>query len=139
MKGYDFLKIALQGETRPKTIIKTEHERQYADDWKEYDYYIFHADNMFHRCNEEGKLGSKYQDRFLNYKVLQKDFVVHYIPAEEEIEDNKKIEKLDKELIYVREPNGFEHPDSELPSKEKMFNKINEIIDKLNEVLNEKD
>lgn len=49
-----------------------------------------------------------------------------------ELEEGKKIpEKLEKKLIYTREPNGFEHPDSELPSAEEFFNKINEIIDYL--------
>ena len=50
----------------------------------------------------------------------------------EHLEEEKKIpEKLEKKLIYTREPNGFEHPDSELPSAKEMFNKINEIIDYL--------
>lgn len=48
------------------------------------------------------------------------------------VEEEKKIpEKLKKKSIYTREPNGFEHPDTELSSKEEMFDKINEIIDYL--------
>ena len=76
MYGYELLTMANKGELEPKTIVKTSHERQYCDDWKDYDYYIYHNDNMFHRCNKDGKLGSKYQDRFLNYKVLQKTFEI---------------------------------------------------------------
>lgn len=66
MTGIDLLKMAQEGKLRPKTIVKTSNE----------DYYIYQNDNMFHRCNENGKLGSKYQDRFLNYKVLNKDFEI---------------------------------------------------------------
>lgn len=73
-KGYEILHKAMNGELENGTIIKTKHERQYCDDWREGDYYIYFKDGMFHRCNGNGKLGAKYQDRFLNYKVLKKDF-----------------------------------------------------------------
>lgn len=75
MTGIDLLKMAQEDKLKPKTIVKALHERQYFDDRVE-DYYIYQNDNMFHRCNENGKLGSKYQDRFLNYKVLNKDFEI---------------------------------------------------------------
>lgn len=74
MTGIDLLKMAQEGKLNSKTIVKTLHERHYFDDRDE-DYYIY-QDNMFHRCNENGKLGSKYQDRFLNYEVLNKDFEI---------------------------------------------------------------
>ena len=76
MKGYTYLKYGLDGDLEPKTIIRTEHISEYEsfDGTKDYDYYIFENDNMFHRCDKNGKLGAKYQDRFLNYKVLNKEF-----------------------------------------------------------------
>lgn len=87
MKGYEILSKVLNDEIKPKTIIMTEHEGQYFDDYKTYDYYLVENDKMLHRCNEDGKLGAKYQDRFLNYKVLEKDFEIYKI-----IEEDKKIE-----------------------------------------------
>lgn len=89
MKGYEILSKVLNDEIKPKTIIMTEHESQFFDDYKTYDYYLVENDKMLHRCNEDGKLGAKYQDRFLNYKVLEKNFEIY-----KNIEEDKKIEKL---------------------------------------------
>lgn len=86
-KGYEILSKVLNDEIKPKTIIMTEHESQYFDDYKTYDYYLVENDKMLHRCDKDGKLGAKYQDRFLNYKVLEKDFKIYKI-----IEEDKKIE-----------------------------------------------
>ena len=95
MKGYDYLKKALDGELKSKTIIKTVNKLGNLEMNKEfdnnYDYYIYENDNMFHRCNKDGKLGAKYQDRFLNYKVLEKDFEF-YCVLEEEKEIPEKID-----------------------------------------------
>lgn len=134
MKGYDYLKKALDGDIEYKTIIMTKN--LYEDEWHNYDYYIYEKDRMFHRCNSEGKLGMKYQDRFLNYKVLEKDFEFCCVLEEK----NKIPEKLEeprynKGRYYIKDING---DDSEISGIERTFRlKINEIIDTL-EMLNDK-
>ena len=80
------LELARDGELKPKTILRTKHEKQYFDD-RDYDYYIYYGDNQFHRCDENGKLGAKYQTRFLNYEVLNKEFEL-ILP-----EEDKEIDK----------------------------------------------
>lgn len=125
MKGYDYLKKALDGKLEPKTIIKTRHEITDEDLGKMidiYDYYIYQNDNMFHRCNKDGKLGAKYQDRFLNYKVLEKDFEF-YCVLEEEKKIPEKLEYYDDSIAWVIDDVG------QLSDVDKV------IIDKLNEVL----
>ena len=111
MKGYEWLQRAMNGELEPRTIIITEHQAQYFDDHKEYDYYIYHKDNMFHRCNEKGQLGAKFQDRFLNYKVLNKTFSYYCVLAEEdkkiEYEDIEEFGTIKYDLGYV----DFKNPE----------------------------
>ena len=84
-KGYDILKGALDRDIEYNTIIRTKHTITNEDLGKiiDYDYYIYGKDRMFHRCNSEGKIGAKYQDRFLNYKVLEKDFEFYKILEED--------------------------------------------------------
>lgn len=123
MKGYEILSKVLNDEIKPKTIIMTEHEGQYFDDYKTYDYYLVENDKMLHRCNEDGKLGAKYQDRFLNYKVLEKDFEIYKI-----IEEDKKIEKLEICTSGIMGFDGVENIASALK------NKINELIDEVNKL-----
>ena len=86
--GIEILRMARDGELKPKTILKTKHIGDYFDDYRDYDYYIYYGDTQFHRCNENGKLGSKFQNRFLNYEVLNKKF---------ELIEPKKIEKCNEE------------------------------------------
>jgi hypothetical protein len=133
MKGYTYLKYGLDGDLEPKTIIRTEHISKYEsfDGTKDYDYYIFENDNMFHRCDKNGKLGAKYQDRFLNYKVLNKDFEMYCFleePQEHKIPEKFKVHSWgdkDKYGSYI---------DSPFPTNEEFMNKINEIIDYLEEI-----
>lgn len=131
--GITLLAMARDNELKPKTILRTEHEKQYVGD-KDYDYYIYHGDNQFHRCDEKGKIGAKYQNRFLNYEVLYKEFEL--IKSEEE----KDIEELEKDVEYI------EHPEKEYPDriekryyydKDKMGNKINELVRELNKIKKE--
>ena len=96
-KGYEYLYKAMNGELENGTIIKTKHESQYFDDYQVYDYYIYHNDGMLHRCNKHGELGLKSQDRFLNYKVLNKDFEFYCVLA---IEEDNRIEKFETEYTY---------------------------------------
>lgn len=117
-KGYEYLYKAMNGELENGTIIKTKHKSQYFDDYQEYDYYIYRNDGMFHRCNEQGKLGAKYQDRFLNYKVLNKNFEFDCVLATEE--DNR-IEKFSTEYTY-----------SELDFE--IINYLNRLRDKINKL-----
>ena len=119
MKGYEILSKVLNNEIKPKTIIMTEHESQYFDDYKTYDYYLIGNDKMLHRCNEDGKLGAKYQDRFLNYKVLEKSFEIYKI-----IEEDKKIENC-------KGYEGFLAIDDYI---EYLKTKINELIDEVNKM-----
>ena len=129
MKGYTYLKYGLDGDLEPKTIIRTEHISEYEsfDGTKDYDYYIFENDNMFHRCNKDGKLGAKYQDRFLNYKVLNKEFQLYCVL--EEPQEHKIPEKLDQTLNLIDvEEKGYYRC-----IMENIF-KINEIIDYLEEI-----
>lgn len=104
MKGYTYLKYGLDGDLEPKTIIRTEHISEYEsfDGTKDYDYYIFENDNMFHRCNKDGKLGAKYQDRFLNYKVLNKEFQLYCVL--EEPQEHKIPEKIPLNYADDRKP-----------------------------------
>lgn len=131
MKGYDYLKKALDGELKPKTIIKTRHEITDEDLGKvidTYDYYIYQNDNMFHRCNKDGKLGAKYQDRFLNYKVLEKDFEFYCVLEEEK--------KIPEKLSNIKFENGKFY----LPVGNKHKYIIREVdkvfLDKINEIIN---
>ena len=80
IKGYDILKYALDRDIEYNTIIRKKHT---YEDGYDYDYYIYCKDRMFHRCNKDGKLGAKYQDRFLNYKVLEKDFEFYKVLEED--------------------------------------------------------
>ena len=139
MKGYTYLKHGLDGDLKPKTIIRTEHISEYEsfDGTKDYDYYIFKNDNMFHRCDENGKLGvnTKGQDRFLNYKTLTKEFEIFKVIEDEPKED--KIEKLNTYILLENVDNDIsftlEEQAKYINKNTKMFfNKINEIIDKIN-------
>ena len=116
MKIIDLLNKIANGEEVPK-IIKYD-DFTYWYDKTEKDYYRY--------------IGYDLDNDDVEY-LINGGFISDILNDEVEIiEEEKKIpEKLEKELIYVREPNGFEHPDSELPSKEEMFNKINEILDYL--------
>ena len=129
MKGYTYLKYGLDGELEPKTIIRTEHTNEYKsfDGTKDYDYYIFGNDNMFHRCDKNGKLGAKYQDRFLNYKVLNKEFQLYCVL--EEPKEHKIPEKINTEEI-----NGKICGTYATGLDVVMLNKINEILDYLEEI-----
>lgn len=121
-KGYEYLNKAMKGDLEPKTIIKTEHKKQFFDDFTEYDYYIYHNDGMFHRCSKSGKLGAKFQDRFLNYKVLNKDFEFYCVLADEE----KELEKLGK----IDDNDGYIDQNDVI----KIAKKVDEIIDKIKEL-----
>lgn len=133
MTGIDLLKMAQEGKLNSKTIVKTSHERHYFDDRDE-DYYIY-QDNMFHRCNENGKLGSKYQDRFLNYKILSKSFKIYKIIEEpdlfEMIDDYKEPKKIE---IPKHIPNDvIQNLDVSIYGNEMkcIAHKVNEIINYL--------
>jgi len=111
---YELLGMVKDGKELPKKVrvldVIYEFDDHYGDYFnKELDRYLF----VYMTSEEEWKLSY-----FLNIQV-------------EIIEEKKIPEKLEKKLIYTREPNGFEHPDSELPSAEEMFKKINEICDYL--------
>ena len=126
MKGYTYLKYGLDGDLEPKTIIRTEHISEFEsfDGTKDYDYYIFENDNMFHRCNKDGKLGAKYQDRFLNYKVLNKEFELYCVLEE------PQEHKIPEKLSFILHGDDI----AEIPSNEMLMNKINEILDYLKEI-----
>ena len=126
MKGYEILSKVLNNELKPKTIIMTKHEIEYFDDSKDYDFYLVGNDKMIHRCNKEGKLDAKFQDRFLNYKVLQKDFEIYKV-----IEEEKEIEELELEKGSL--------DDKEFLAKYITHNryKINELVRELNKIKKE--
>ena len=135
MKGYTYLKHGLDGDLEPKTIIRTEHISEYEsfDGTKDYDYYIFENDNMFHRCNKDGKLGAKYQDRFLNYKVLNKEFQLYSVleePQEHKIPD--KIDQWDRKWHYTYYKK--EQLNQIQDNIEQLRQKYNKIIDYLEEI-----
>lgn len=130
MKGYEILSKVLNNELKPKTIIMTKHEIEYFDDSKDYDFYLVENDKMIHRCNKEGKLGEKFQDRFLNYKVLQKDFEIYKVIEEEkeleeiEIQENRKV-RYDKDKFIESMFNHFY--DMDLEVRKKLNDAIKEI------------
>ena len=135
MKGYEILSKVLNNELKPKTIIMTKHEIECFDDSKDYDFYLVENDKMIHRCNKEGKLGAKFQDRFLNYKVLQKDFEIYKV-----IEEEKEMEELsllgdprvtceDSFLSRILTNNNKEHNE--------IINKINELVREVNKIKKE--
>jgi hypothetical protein len=135
MKGYTYLKYGLDGDLEPKTIIRTEHISEYEnfDGTKDYDYYIFENDNMFHRCDKNGKLGAKYQDRFLNYKVLNKDFEMYCVL--EEPQEHKIPDKIcTNRIINTKDILEFEMIQNKINAEYTYV--INEILDYL-EVNNE--
>lgn len=135
MKGYTYLKYGLDGELEPKTIIRTEHTNEYEsfDGIKDYDYYIFGNDNMFHRCDKNGKLGAKYQDRFLNYKVLNKEFQLYCVleePKEHKIPE--KIDQWDRQWHYTYYKK--EQLNQMQDNIEQLRQKYNKIVDYLEEI-----
>lgn len=125
MKGYEILSKVLNNELKPKTIIMTKHEIEYFDDSKDYDFYLVGNDKMIHRCNKEGKLGAKFQDRFLNYKVLQKDFEIYKVIEED-------IEELNYKYI-----NTYGNISQHRKSEEQLIDKINELVRELNKIKKE--
>lgn len=127
MKGYDYLKKALDGELKPKTIIRTTHTMVESElNVKLHDYYIYENDNMFHRCNEQGKLGAKFQDRFLNYKVLEKDFEFYCV-----LEEEKKIPEKIKEDCFF----DMVEQDGDLVKIPYLTKVDTLLIDKINEII----
>lgn len=87
-----------------------------------YEYYKFtKGDGRFHRCDENGKLGAKGQKRFINYSMLKEEFEILEI-----IEEEKDIEKINI---------GKKRPVHRIKKIEK---KINELIDKINKLKEEK-
>ena len=115
--GIEILRMARDGELKPKTILKTKHIKEYFDD-RDYDYYIYYGDNQFHRCNENGKLGSKFQNRFLNYEVLKKEF---------ELIEPKEIKNIEEKYF----DDGFYTPEERLNV---CMNKLDELIDEVNKL-----
>ena len=144
MKGYTYLKYGLDGELEPKTIIRTEHISEYEsfDGTKDYDYYIFENDNMFHRCNKDGKLGAKYQDRFLNYKVLNKEFELYGVLKEpqehkipEKLEDISEIKCVGcKVEINIAGNKTLFDPDTPIVTEHCIY-KINQLIKNQKKIL----
>lgn len=133
MRGIDLLKMAYDGKLKPKTIVEATH------DDREKDYYIYQKDNMFHRCDEEGKLGSKYQDRFLNPKILEKEFTI-VKTLEENSEYIDYIYTSDR-YFFSNIQNGMTKEDRKqldsyfralMLSYDVMARKVNELIDKVN-------
>ena len=122
--GITILELARDGELKPKTILRTKHEKQYFDD-RDYDYYIYYGDNQFHRCDENGKLGAKYQTRFLNYEVLNKEFEL-ILPKED-----KEIEKIP--LPTFEEFKNMSTEERYLITA-KEYDLLDEIIDEVNKL-----
>ena len=119
--GITLLEMARDNKLKSRTILKTEYEKQYFDD-RDYDYYIYFGDNQFHRCNEKGILGSKFQNRFLNYETLKKEFE-HIEPKEE-----KEIEEIDMCTSGIMGFDGVENITSALKDK------INELVREVNKI-----
>ena len=122
--GITILELERDGELKPKTILRTKHEKQYFDD-RDYDYYIYYGDNQFHRCDENGKLGAKYQTRFLNYEVLNKEFEL-ILPKED-----KEIEKIP--LPTFEEFKNMSAEERYLITA-KEYDLLDEIIDEVNKL-----
>lgn len=124
--GIEILRMARDGELKPKSILKTKHEIQLFDDCRNFDYYIYFGDNQFHRCDENGKLGVKFQNRFLNYEVLAKEFEII-----EPVEENEDIEQLDPfnydEFKNMTSKERFEATIVE-------YDKINELVIAINKL-----
>ena len=139
MTGIDLLKMAQEGKLKPKTIVKALHERQYSDD-RFFDYYIYQNDNMFHRCNENGKLGSKYQDRFLNYKTLSKSFEIYKIIEEpdlfEMIDDYKKPNMMKKLNTSIISASRYDYERSKEMTISNIAADFLSIAHKVNEIIN---
>lgn len=130
IKGYELLVMANKGELKPKTIIRTIHKREYFDDNKDYDYYIYHNDKMFHRCHEDGRLGSKFQNRFLNYEVLQQDFEI-YKEIEEKIEPYTELTNL--AWTKEQQDNLIDNFDRINTILNKLINEIDSLKENINE------
>lgn len=107
-----------------------------------YEYYIFTKnDGRFHRCDENGKLGVKGQNRFMNYGTLTKEFeIVEIIEVDEDPTEREKIfeniyrqnKMLHKAIYdYLGEPyeykNGKITPISQL-KKDKDIEEIEYIV-----------
>ncbi|MBQ7798714.1 MAG: hypothetical protein IJ371_06295 [Clostridia bacterium] len=89
-----------------------------------YEYYKYTAgDKKFHRCDENGKLGAKGQERFINYSTLNKVFEIVEI-----IEEEQDIEHYD----YC------DNPDVMMPSViANNFQRLNEDLDIIVKAVNE--
>lgn len=119
--GIEILRMARDDELKPKTILKTKDINICGDS----DYYIYYEDNRFHRCDENGKLGAKYQNRFLNYEVLNKEFEL-ILPIE-----NKEIEKI--QLPTFEEFKNMSVEEQYLITA-KEYDLLDELIDEINKL-----
>lgn len=116
-----------------------------------YEYYKYTAgDKKFHRCDENGKLGSKGQQRFINYSTLYKVFEIVEPYLQEDVEEDlnpledlideslfedKDIEKLESYISFGWGGTCKDLDRAVLFSDfEKIGNKINELIDEVNKL-----
>ena len=106
--GITLLQMDRDEKLKPKTIVRTSHNREYFDDYREYDYYIYFENKQFHRCDENGKLGAKFQDRFLNYDVLRKEFeIIEEKPKEIEPWGEVPLEEIKSRSLTLNEVNRY--------------------------------
>lgn len=122
--GIDLLKMIANDELECGTMIRYKRNDLVLTSnppQPVYEYYKYTAgDKKFHRCDENGKLGAKGQQRFINYSTLNKVFEIV------EIED-KKIEKLNVDEMYLTEK-----------QQEVIVCKINELVKAVNSLKEDK-
>lgn len=123
--GIDLLKMIANDELECGTMIRykkndlvlTSNPPQPV-----YEYYKYTArDKKFHRCDENGKLGAKGQQRFINYSTLNKVFEIV------EIEENKETEELN--LKYdIKYNNEYIFREQIISYCDNLQYKINELV-----------
>ena len=104
--GIDLLKMIANDELKCGTMIRHMSEDVILatnPPQPVYEYYKYTAgDKKFHRCDENGKLGAKGQQRFINYSTLNKIFEIVEIEEDKEIgELNINFKHTDDEIIYL--------------------------------------
>lgn len=150
MTGLRLLEEAINGNLSCGTMVRYKREDIILTSnppQPVYEYYIFtKGDGRFHRCDENGKLGAKGQNRFMGYATMKKELEVVELEKEEPLEDmidenlfeDKEIEKIIINSCENIEKKLIDGSTIVLPSnKDEILHiayKLNELIDVVNEL-----
>lgn len=129
--GIDLLKMIANDELKCGTMIRHMSEDVILatnPPQPVYEYYKYTAgDKKFHRCDENGKLGAKGQQRFINYSTLNKVFEIVEI-------EEKEIKKLDTKRYKYSLTLGYNY-NCMCENFEEIKDEFKRTQDKINELV----